>query len=513
MAVISSPDWVSDMVLKRRISYQWRLFLPWVIIMWAIIVVLAAFQYNREREYRIDNIKEQLSLVNHRIIDAYENDIDLIAFMQFLGQYYADNELFAGMRITVFNEDNVPIYSIGAPLQRLSSGFKTKEEIIESERSGVGRFLWASVPRDDSSGGEDREFLFASQRSADGKTAVFTSLPYSMPVADALSPGSGMWIFIVILSIIVTVIAFITTSVVSKNVTLLRDFAQRAARDKDFIADDEFPHDELGDISRQIVHIYREKIKAIEVSEAEHTMAMNATEEKLRIKKQLTNNVSHELKTPVGAIKGYIDSIADHPEMDEDMRKHFIEKAQEHMERLCALLNDLSTITRLEEGADNIMTEAVDMYKLINNIAGEIETTFVDSSMSFENELSKDCVVEGNASLLYGAMMNLVRNAIAYSHGTEMGIRCAKRSNKFLTFEFWDNGVGVAEEYIPHLFDRFFRVDTGRSRKSGGTGLGLPIVQSTVQSHGGYITVRNRADGGLLFSFTLRRFADSPAEN
>lgn len=485
-----------------------------VVITWAIIFVLAAFQYEREREYRINNIKEQLSLVNHRIINAYETDKDLIPFMQFLGAYYAGNELFEHMRVTVFDEDDVPIYSIGAPLPMISSSANTKTELIDAEKSGVGRSLRATIPHDDSlSDDDDMEFLFASQRSADGKAVVFSSLPYSLPVADALSPGGGMWIFVIILSIIVTVIAFVTTSVVSKNVRLLSDFAQRATREKGFIAEDEFPHDELGDISRRIVHLYREKVKAIEERDEEHRKVIASHEEKLRIKKQMTNNISHELKTPVGAIKGYLDTIADYPEMDVEQIWHFVDKAREHMDRLCALLNDLSTITRLEDGATSIMTEAVDMYTLIYNIASEMETTFGDCRMKFIHDIPKPCIVEGNAGLLYGVVMNLVRNSVAYSHGTEMGIRCMKESGEFFSFEFWDDGVGVAEEHISHLFDRFFRIDTGRSRKSGGTGLGLPIVQSTIQAHGGYVNVKNRAEGGLLFTFTLRRYTKSDNQN
>lgn len=497
------------MALRRHISYRWRLFLPIVIITWTIIFVLAAFQYNREREYRINNIKEQLSLVNHRIINAYETDMDLISFMDFLGRYYAGNEVFEDMRITVFDEDDVPIYSIGAPLPMVSQ-VNSSAELIDAEQSGVGRSLRATIPHDDNmSDDDDIEFLFAAQRSADGKTVVFSSLPYSFPVAEILSPGSGLWLFVIILFIIVTAISYVASSIISKNVRLLRDFAQRASDDKAFVATDEFSKDDLGEISRRIVHLYKEKVLAIKEREEEHEKVIAANEEKLRIKKQMTNNISHELKTPVGAIKGYLDTIADYPEMEVEQIWYFIDKARVHMDRLCALLNDLSTITRLEDGAASIMTEAVDMHTLISNIASEMETTFADNTMKFIRDVPKNSVVDGNAGLLYGVIMNFVRNSVAYSRGTEMVIRCVKESDEFLSFEFWDNGVGVAEEHIPHLFDRFFRVDTGRSRKSGGTGLGLPIVQSTIQSLGGHIYVKNRPGGGLHFTFTLRRYTKS----
>lgn len=477
-------------------------------MLWGIILVMAIFQYDREREYRVNNIKEQLSLINSRIMDAYETDMDINQFMLFISRYFSDN-VYSGLRITVYDERNVPIYTIGPLLPRTSADGSMADELLHAEEWGVGSFLRKSVPHDDSGGyGSDREFLFSSHTSPDGKIEVFTSLPYSVSVASALSTGSGMWIFILSLSVIVTVIAFITSSVVSKNVRLLRDFANRAARDKDFVADDAFPHDELGDISREIVHLYREKIKAIEATEEEHRVAIAATEEKMRLKKQLTNNISHELKTPVGAIKGYLDSIVENEDMDDGMRRNFLLKAQQHMNRLCSLLNDLSTITRLEEGKKILMFESLNFHSLVFSIAGELEKSPLLDGMKFVHDIPADCMVKGNQSLLYGALSNLVRNAEAYSRGSEIGIRCADVTDRLYTFEFWDNGVGVADEYLPHLFERFFRIDKGRSRKNGGTGLGLPIVKNTIVAHGGTIKVSNRPGGGLMFTFTLQRWRD-----
>lgn len=491
------------MVLKKHISYQWRLFIPWTFVMWAMIIVLAIYQYDREREYRINNIKEQLSLVTHRIINAYETDIDLISFMKFLAQYYDDNELFDGMRITVFNEDSIPIYSIGALLPMMSTSPTAIVEMAEAEGSDRSRKIWSKVI--DGVPTTENDFLVASQCSDDRKTAVFASLPYSMPVVEAMSPGSGMWIIIILISLVFTIITYFTTSVLSKSVRLLRDFAHRAYYDLGFKSIDEFPHDELGDISRRIVQLYRDKGDAIENSVTEHMKAVTADGEKMKVKRQMANNLSHELKTPVGAIKGYLDTIAENPDMDKAQRVLFVERAGEQMERLCVLLNDLSTITRLDEGADNIMTEAVDFYTMILNISNERDITFRDSEIKFISDIPHDCLVEGNSGLLYGAVMNLVRNAEIYSHGSEMGIRCVGLENNMFTFEFWDNGIGVEEQYLPHLFDRFFRVDKGRSRRSGGTGLGLPIVKSTIEALGGKINVDNQSIGGLIFRFTLRR--------
>ena len=103
-------------------------------------------------------------------------------------------------------------------------------------------------------------------------------------------------------------------------------------------------------------------------------------------------------------------------------------------------------------------------------------------------------------------LLNLIRNAAEYSHGSEIKLRLINETAKYYTFSFADNGVGVPQEHIPHLFERFYRVDTGRSRKVGGTGLGLPIVKNTITTLGGTISVRNGAAGGLEFVFTLPKW-------
>ena len=169
-------------------------------------------------------------------------------------------------------------------------------------------------------------------------------------------------------------------------------------------------------------------------------------------------------------------------DMPEEDRRHFLRKTQENVDRLTAMLNDLSTMTRLEESGQKIPMKDVNFRDLIAGFAEEIRSTNLIGDMEFKFDIPDDCVVRGNEGLLLSVLNNLVKNARAYSQGTVMGI-----------------------EHLAHLFDRFYRIDAGRSRKSGGTGLGLPIVKSAVNSMGGGIYVRNRRGGGLEFLFTLTR--------
>jgi signal transduction histidine kinase len=300
------------------------------------------------------------------------------------------------------------------------------------------------------------------------------------------------------------VFAAITARILSRNVTLLYEFAHRAAAGEPMIAEKEFPHDMLGDISRQIFKLYTEKDAAMARSEYDHAAAIKATEDKVRSTRELSNNINHELKTPVGVIRGYLDTIAEHPEMPPETQKRFIDNARQAMERLCNLLNDLSSITRLEEGGASIIREPVVINDLLYNMSAEIKSTEILKHITFSYDVPEECTVMSNYSLLYGMLMNLIVNADFHSRGDSCELKLlGEVDHRFYSFSFADNGVGVSEEHIPHLFERFYRIDKGRSRKVGGTGLGLPIVKNTVTVFGGDITVRNRTPHGLEFIFTL----------
>ena len=235
-------------------------------------------------------------------------------------------------------------------------------------------------------------------------------------------------------------------------------------------------------------------------------MAIHAIEEKVRVTRQMTNNINHEIKTPVGIVRGYLETILADPDMDTATRTRFLERMLSNVERLSGLLNDVSIMTRLENGGDKIAVNKVDMYDLVYQIEYDMPANNLAGEMEFSFDIPLECYVAGNYGLINGMICGLIRNAAMYSGGTKIGLRLISESERFYMFAFYDNGNGVAEEHLPHLFERFYRVDTGRSRKQGGTGLGLPIVKSTVVTHGGTISVHNRSTGGLEFIFSLPKW-------
>ena len=484
------------MGLRKRISYQWQLFIPLVIFLWLVIFGMAFWQFSSERRYRKEQINEQLSLVNARIIAAYERNMDITPFLSFVVNYYRENPLYDLLRVSVYQDGRL-VRCYGEPI-----ALSDEERLAEQ---GVTRNYNVNTPPDDA----DTYFYYQSSTASDGRLTVYTVLPFDNDILSAAVPSLEFLWIVFALAIVVTVLSFFSTRYFGRNIRILRTIAERAATDSNFIPPMDFPHDELGDISRQISHMYNERSQAMQRQQREHVIALNAIQEKARSKRQLTNNINHELRTPIGVIKGYLDTIIDNPDMDDQSRNHFLRKAQEHVNRLVNLISDVSAITRLEEGGELISTEELDFHDCAYSIANDLEESQALGKMTFSYDVPLNCMILGNYNLLSGMIINLAKNSAAYSKGTHCELVKVGEDEKFYEFEFRDNGVGVGEEHLPHLFDRFYRIDTGRSRKSGGTGLGLPIVQSTIIAHGGTISVSNGPTGGLCFHFSLPKYRES----
>lgn len=229
-------------------------------------------------------------------------------------------------------------------------------------------------------------------------------------------------------------------------------------------------------------------------------------EEQKRLKRQLTQNIAHELKTPVSSIQGYLETIVNNPDLAREKMNVFLERCYAQSNRLSRLLRDISVLTRMDEVVNMVDMERVDLSALIDNIINEVSLELEEKQIKVENLVRPHMQLRGNYSLLYSIFRNLMDNAIAYG-GNNINIRinCFREDENFYYFSFADSGGGVSPEHLNRLFERFYRVDTGRSRKLGGTGLGLAIVKNAVIIHGGSISAKNNNGGGLEFVFTLAK--------
>lgn len=229
-------------------------------------------------------------------------------------------------------------------------------------------------------------------------------------------------------------------------------------------------------------------------------------EEESRMKRQLTQNVSHELKTPVSSTQGYLETILSNPDLSPDKRQFFLERCYSQSTRLTGLLRDISVLNRLDEASEMFDLTEVNITKLIAEIQKECSQDMEEKHITSEIILPGDPTVFGNNSLLYSIFRNLYDNAIAYAgENIKITVNCYKEDPKYYYFSFSDNGVGIPEEHINRIFERFYRVDKGRSRKIGGTGLGLSIVKNGVNFHKGQISAKSSPGKGVTFFFTLKK--------
>ena len=391
------------------------------------------------------------------------------------------------LRVTLVRPDGRVVFDNMSRDYRHFANHAKRAEIAEALKTGQG----SSVERQSKTLKHD--YFYVASYFPKSQLIIRTALPYNDDLAKSLQTDQHYIWFAIAAIIILTIVLYRFTNRLGKNISKLRIFAYKADHNESLEIEDlaKFPSDELGEIAERIIKMY----KRIQTTRKEQDI----------LKRQLTQNIAHELKTPVASIQGYLETILDNPHINEDMKEQFLQRCYAQSERLTSLLRDISTLNRLDDGSDMIDFDAVDITQMVGDIMRETALEREERKMSFRNLLPERIVVKGNRSLLYSVFRNLTDNAIAYAgEGTTITLEGNEIGNKW-HFIFRDNGQGVPPGHLPRLFERFYRVDKGRSRKMGGTGLGLAIVKNAILLHGGTIRVNNLPEGGLKFEFTIKK--------
>lgn len=231
-------------------------------------------------------------------------------------------------------------------------------------------------------------------------------------------------------------------------------------------------------------------------------------QEKTRqLKQEMTGNIAHELRTPITSIRAYLETIIDQS-LPEEKQKHFIKQAFYQTLTLSDMIKDMSIIAKLEEAPDSFTLENIDLTKLLDEIKAEHKSDLERSQIQIQYQFPQNLAVNGNLSLLTSIFRNLIENSIRYA-GEQISINISllNEDDEFYYFSYYDTGVGIKnEEHLNRIFERFYRIQEGRTRESGGSGLGLSIVRNAILFHKGNISVKNRKEGGLEFLFSLKKY-------
>lgn len=457
-----------------RLSYQHKIFLLIIGYSWLLVICFVGFQYRREKEYRAVTIDEQLQIYNRRILDAIADGVPVKDCIQ------AQSAPFSNLRVSVISTDGTPIFDNGVEALPTDNHLD-RPEIREAIASGMGH----TVRRRSTT--TDEDYFYSAMRQGD--VVVRSAAPYDVSLVNTLDADKGFLWFMLGVTLVVGILGWFSAHKVGRSISRLNDFARRAEKGEEIYCDEAFPHDELGEISRHIVALYAEL-------QYQHTELLYQQSEKIRIKKQLTNNINHELKTPVAAIYVCLETLLSHPELPTERRQEIIERCLGNASRLRSLLNDVSILTRLDDGQSTIAKEPLSLVEIIDSVVSEFD---YQERMEIVVDKRLDIELSGNRQLMESVFRNLLSNALAYSQGSRIDIRIEDAN----TVTFADNGVGVPDEHLSRIFERFYRIDKGRSRDLGGTGLGLSIVKNAILFHGGTISAADQATGGLKFTIRI----------
>ena len=362
-------------------------------------------------------------------------------------EYIASHEKpFDDLRITLITLSGAVIYDNTIPADSLGN-HSNRPEIVDALDNGSGYHIGRQSKSD------GREYFYSA--TSGKRVIVRTAIPYSSTLKDLLEADWSFLIVMISITLSMSVIAYFTTRKLGKDIERVNHY--------------------------------------------------EAEQEKNRLKRQLTNNINHELKTPVASIQVCLETLLSGITLSEEKRQELIERCYTNNERLRRLLADVSLITRIEDGNALISKEEVVINDILCDIADELEIMPENERMTLHTSFNEQVTLNGNLSLIGSIFRNLTENAIAYSEGKNIYISLLTNNEQECKIRFEDDGKGVGMEQLPHLFERFYRVDKGRSRQKGGTGLGLSIVKHAVQFHGGTITASTRPNGGLRFDFVLKK--------
>jgi len=570
-----------------------RIFFYFFSIFFLMLGIICFFQYQREKEFRTEQLDQQLSTYNftiHKFLENKKTDWDTL-------ENYVKLFPDTSLRVTVIDSVGTVLFDSSVKKGTVIANHKDRQEIALATTSKPGKAIRHSFTT-------GINYYYLANRFSNGY--VRSALPYNVSLASMLKANMLFLNFMALLFLLSVVALFLISRKFTKSIDRLRIFTKKAEKEELPDTEIEFPNDELGEISKNIVKLYklqlstkeevkkeREKLIAHlqisqeglgifssnkkeilsnshfvqytniltdqqfessdqiftlpEFAEINHFIDQNllfnelnrkkiiiekggkifsvqcvvfqdntfevsindisVQEHENELKRNLTQNISHELRTPVSSILGFMESILENPNLDQKRQRFFIERSFQQAQRLSSLLQDISMLNKMDEAKRLFNKEPCKLYEIIVDVINDLNLEIEQKGTDIINKVDPNIQIQGNRSLIYSIFRNLTDNALNYGgNKLTIEINCYREDDLFFYFSFSDNGVGVGEEHLSKIFERFYRVDQGRSRKAGGTGLGLAIVKNAILYHNGIISAKSIPTGGLGYIFSLRKF-------
>ena len=367
-------------------------------------------------------------------------------------QAYREREYkkeLAGVRVTIINSDGVVLMDTEKDPHTMPNHLQ-RREVQQALQEGYG----FDISRTSETDGE--RYFYSATYFPETEQIIRSAIPYPGEKADTPITNKGYIALSVIIFLLLSAVLFFYT--------------QRVGRHVDDTIED-----------------YRKQVR-------------EAEEEKMRIKHALTQNTAHEVKTPLASINGYLETLVSHPDLPPEQRQRFLEKCMMQAQRMTALLSDMSTLTRLDNMQPELMEkQPIDLTLIATQAIDDVRPILEQKHIALTFNLPPQMPAQGDYSLMYSVFRNILDNAILYSGCTAIAVA----GNALYEFAIADDGIGVEPKHLPHLFERFYRVDKGRSRDMGGTGLGLAIVKNALSLHGGTCSAELTRPHGLTVRFSI----------
>lgn len=457
--------------MKRlQLKYRYRLLAYFLILLAFVALAFMVWTTRQSKGFSIANLQSELKSINE--------DIRARLVSEKKPEQITTPEK---IDFTIFDSTGNVIYYKSQLTKSYVINQRGMTEMSKAAATGEGSAL-----RTDYSG---EERLFYARKYDD--YIIRTSVKFTLGKPSDIGKNNTELILIASLIAAMIVAIVIVARLVNKPLKNFHEFLSAIRSNKKDFSNIEFGNDDFGEAGREIA------------------TAFEQLEKSKLYRQQLSHNIAHELKTPVTGIRAYLETILGSEDMEPEQMRKFIEKAYTQTIRLSKLIMDVSTLNKLDEGGDVYQIEEVNISKVLTDVMDEIGYKLEANDIKFEPLISKRLKLKGCYTLIYSLFKNLIDNTIEHG-GPGCAISISAGIRQFagdggyrIDFKYTDTGKGVPAEALGRIFERFYRIEEGRTRKTGGSGLGLAIVKNAVAFHKGTISAASRKEGGIVFKFSL----------